>query len=198
MNIYKIVFLNLCFLMIAKFNYLAAEPDGLRCQFAGKTTFILKRCATDFIKREIQHPKSYGASSLDEIKLREFTNGDVWDVNELKSDQWVWIDDRISKIRITLTPGPSTTQYPHGDVYFFNIFKKTLTFKVERTLFERLKHNFHIIRKDQPSSYTLSEIEKPRFIEDDNSYIFTLEPGQALRYPAKPHSMASFVSITLE
>jgi len=189
MSLYKIVLLNICFLMITKFNHLASEPIGLRCEFNGTIDFTLKLNTVNFIKKNTPPLKYDDQLSLDNIKSGEFTNGNLCCRYALPSNKWVFLDDAIC-IRISLKPNSHVHVFDHKDVYFFNIFKKPLYFKLGRHCFEGLKNNFYIKTHDG-SSLSLTQLDS-KLSPDDNNYYFTLSPGHALIYPVN-----SEVTITL-
>jgi len=193
MKLYKIILLNICFLIIAKFNHLNAYSIGCRCEFNGTQEIIIKSCVAERITKENKDlPQNDNLVNLENIKIGECNNGDLFNRYELSANQWVWLRTGIARIRIILKPNIKICIFPYDHVYFFNVFAKTLNFKINLRKLEEIKPNFWIKKQDD-IWYPLAEISRPRFIEEENSYVFELQHGQALSYPGE-----SGIQITLE
>jgi len=190
MNSYTIVLLSFCFFIGTKFDHLVAELVGLRCEFNGTMEFVIKKRVAASIEEKLSGCKRYDSLKLDEIKIVESRNGFSFHRYRLCSNQWVFLDDGIS-VRISLKPNSLTHVFGYEDVYFFNIFARSLYFKLDQSSFEKLKDSL-CIGSDNSLWRKLAELN-PRFDSEDCSYQIILSHGYALKYP-----VGSRVAITLE
>ena len=177
----KILFFSLCFLIGAKFNYLAAEIKGLRCEYNGSMEFVIKKSDAIDIERSLEGINCYDSFRLSQIKTGESGNGCAFCNYQLHSNYWVFLDSRIF-IRITLIPNSTVKVFDHGDVYFYNVFTKSLSFNVDKVCYEtKLKENLLINNGEE--WIKLADF-KPIYHHYSQFYQVILPPGYALKYPA--------------
>lgn len=219
MNIYKIMLLSLGLLMATKAGQAAVQqpnPVGLRCEFNGAIEVSLSQNTFEKLKKiEIERSDINPTSLYDAIRLcnmcdirekdknpdaekyyEEYPNGTgIRRKFILGSNQWVWAT-RDTSIRLTLLPNPDIRLFHHRDVYFCNVFNKTLNFSLTRTEFEQFKNSiFIVIPQLTCKGYIEVKLAgfETTFENDANKYHVSLHPGQAIKYPG-----SSRISIMME
>lgn len=188
MNMQKIMILSLGVLVSSKFSNAAIQQPKLaclRCEFNGSIEFFLEEYFYEKnIVLEQKLEQQYDATTLKDLNPTRYQNGHVRYKFELFSNQCVWLREDTS-IKLTLKPNPQIHFVDHGDVYFFNVFNQTLIFRLKQEQFEKFK-DFISIQLSYQDHYRRIKLadSSHEWHDDTNEYIISLQPQQAIVYPA--------------
>jgi hypothetical protein len=173
MNISHRFFVKAALLFVGVFSSaygIARQPVGLRCEFGGMLKFSISLKSYNEQQMWERAKQAIDPRSLYDAQFIELTfNKKVGETYRcrLMTQEWVWLFND-TPIRIEIKPNFDLG----GDVYFYNVFKKSLYGVISDAEYRMLGNGLDTIQKDR------------FFAENTFWWFIELAPGKAITYPA--------------